>query len=74
MTNNNLSGRRTAWVKARRSVSNDNCVELRRDGDHLLVRDSKHPHGPILAFPPDQVTAWLHAARHGEFPTPPDPA
>jgi hypothetical protein len=69
MTGESNSRRTTAWVKASLSTGGSDCVEMRRDGADVQVRDSKHPDGPVLAFEPDQFAAWLHAARHGEFPT-----
>jgi hypothetical protein len=69
MTSDSQSRRSTAWLKARRSgESGNDCVELRRDGDAVQIRDSKQPHGPLLAVPPAQFAAWLTAARGGEFP------
>lgn len=42
----------TAWRK--NSYSGDNggaCVEVGTFGPSVAVRDSKHPDGPLLAFP-----------------------
>jgi len=58
----------TRWIKASRSGQGGDCVEMRRDGEAVNVRDSKDPHGGMLAVPPAQFTAWLDAARRGEFP------
>jgi Domain of unknown function (DUF397) len=45
------------WVKASVSFSNGNCAELAACtcGDGVLVRDSKDPGGPRLAF---TAAAW----------------
>jgi hypothetical protein len=42
-------------------------VELRRVGETIEVRDSKHPTGPVLRFTPGEWTAWLDGAKNGEF-------
>ena len=54
------------WVKAAKSQEQD-CVEQRRRGDVIEVRDSKDPRGPVLRFTPAQFDAWLDGARRGEF-------
>ena len=57
----------TPWVKA--SASNDQgvCVEQRRSGDAVEVRDSKDRSGPVLRFTPAEFAAWLDGAKRGEF-------
>ena len=41
-----------AWRKSSYSGDNGgNCVEVRTAGPEMTVRDSKHPDGPLLAFP-----------------------
>lgn len=72
MISSSRSRSRTAWLKASSSTAGSNCVEMRRDGERVLVRDSKHPHGPMLTFGPEHFSAWISAARHGEFPLPLD--
>lgn len=60
--------RSTPWVKA--SASNDQgvCVEQRRNGDMIEVRDTKdRGAGPTLRFTPAEFAAWLDGARKGEF-------
>ena len=58
----------TPWIKATISNGSDNCVELRRDGEAVEVRDSKDGGtGPTLRFTPAEFAAWLHGARAGEF-------
>lgn len=56
-----------AWIKARRSTGDANCVEMRRAGDAVEVRDSKDTTGPVLRYSRGGFTAWLAAARDGEF-------
>ena len=56
------------WVKAERSGGSANCVEQRRNGDLIEVRDTKdRGTGPVLRFTPAEFAAWLHGARSGEF-------
>jgi hypothetical protein len=55
------------WIKASRSGQGDNCVEMRRQGDVIEVRDSKHPDGPALGYTRDEFAAWLDGAKKGEF-------
>lgn len=57
----------TPWIKSRKSGSNGSCVELRRHDGQVEVRDTKDRGGPILAFTPDEFTAWLDGAKRGEF-------
>jgi hypothetical protein len=38
------------WTKSTRSGSGADCVEIARNGELVLVRDSKEPNGPILEF------------------------
>jgi len=57
----------TAWVKATAS-NQGTCVEMRRHGDVIEVRDTKdHGDGPVLRFTPSEWAAWLHGAKTGEF-------
>jgi hypothetical protein len=56
------------WIKSSLSFSNGNCVEVAHlPDDHIGVRDSKHPDGPVLQFTPDEWSAFLGGARNGEF-------
>ncbi len=59
---------KTPWVKAAKSGGNGgDCVEMRRNGDVIQVRDSKHTDGPVLSFTRSEFIAFLHGARGGEF-------
>lgn len=48
------------WVKSSHSANNGECVEVALGADHVAVRDSKHPNGPILLFP---ATTFRHFTR-----------
>ncbi len=55
------------WIKASRSAADNQCVEMRRQGAVIEVRDSKHPDGPTLGYTPSEFAAWLDGAKKGEF-------
>lgn len=60
--------RETPWVKASASKSEGECVEQRRIGDVIEVRDTKDAgQGPVLRFTPVEFAAWLDGGRNGEF-------
>jgi hypothetical protein len=43
------------WKKSSASGANGACVEVAQEQRVVFVRDSKHPQGPVLAFP---MTEW----------------
>lgn len=49
------------------SGANTTCVEVALDGTTVLVRDSKDPAGPVLAFTGDEWTGFVRGVRAGEF-------
>lgn len=55
------------WTKSIRSGDNGNCVEVRRGGPGVEVRDSKDADGPTLAFPADAWGAFLADTGRGDF-------
>jgi len=55
------------WIKSSFSGGSENCVEQRRTGDLIEVRDTKDRTGPTLQFTPAEFAAWLHGAKAGEF-------
>ena len=58
----------TEWVKASRSAEQGECVEMRRSGGMIELRDTKdNGAGPTLQFTPAEYAAWLDGARKGEF-------
>lgn len=59
------------WHKSSYSSGNGGaCVEVADEVAGVIpVRDSKDPHGPVLAFPADAWSAFVGAVRRGEFPS-----
>lgn len=54
------------WKKSSHSNSGS-CVEVRRSGQWIKIRDSKDPAGPQLNFTEREWIAFLSGARDGEF-------
>ncbi|MQA24896.1 MAG: DUF397 domain-containing protein [Micromonosporaceae bacterium] len=57
------------WRKSTRSGQGADCVEVALLPDRVMVRDSKDPHGPMLAVPPSEWRAFLTGIAD-EQPTP----
>ncbi|MEV6602191.1 DUF397 domain-containing protein [Actinoplanes sp. NPDC051346] len=55
------------WKKSSRSSSNGNCVEVRKAGELIQVRDSKDPVGPLFAFSPTHWQAFVDGVKLGKF-------
>jgi hypothetical protein len=68
------------WRKSGRSTNGGDCVEVavvpgdpavaghKADADELyLIRDSKDPDGPALAFTPSEWSAFVGGVKDGEF-------
>lgn len=52
-----------AWHKSTYSAEAANCIEIATTPTTIRIRDSKHPTGPHLTFPPSAWTDFLsHAA------------
>jgi uncharacterized protein DUF397 len=58
------------WRKARRSMANGNCVEVRPVRGAIAVRDSQNPGGLVLAYSTESWHAFTQAARLGRFDVP----
>jgi hypothetical protein len=57
----------SGWRKARRSMANGNCVEVRPVNGRIAVRDSKNPGGYVLAYSAPSWRAFTLAARQGHY-------
>jgi hypothetical protein len=55
-----------AWRKSSR-CGTSTCVEVARDGDRILMRDSKHPEMAPLAFGEAEWAAFVAGVAAGEF-------
>jgi Domain of unknown function (DUF397) len=51
--------KRGVWIKSSYSAHNGNCLALKWTRGAVLVKDSKNPHGPVLAFTPAEWRAFL---------------
>ena len=54
------------WKKSSRSMAGQ-CVEVATQDGEILVRDSKNPSGPVLAYTAGEWRAFLEGAKRGEF-------
>ena len=54
------------WFKSQRSTTLNACVELMRDGEWVLLRDSKNPDTP-LRYSLLEIDAFFDGVKRGEF-------
>lgn len=59
-----------SWRKSTRSAANGHCVEIAPVPGGVLVRDSKDPSGPVLAFDGDAWSGFLAEVRAGRVDRP----
>nr|WP_275980066.1 DUF397 domain-containing protein [Couchioplanes caeruleus] len=55
------------WHKSSKS-SGGNCVEIKREDDRVLMRDSKDRSGPVLSFDVDTFRALIADLKAGGLP------
>jgi Domain of unknown function (DUF397) len=57
------------WQKSMLSNPSGNCVEMAalpgRGG--VAMRNSRDPEGPALVYTKDEIVAFIHGARQGDF-------
>jgi hypothetical protein len=54
------------WIKSRQSAALNACVELARDEDSILLRDSKDP-AINLRYSRTEMRAFFDGVKRGEF-------
>jgi Domain of unknown function (DUF397) len=60
--------RRAAWRTSSYSANGSTCVEVAGNLPGIIaVRDSQHPHGPVLVFSPGHWRAFTTAIKFGTF-------
>ncbi|APU12394.1 MULTISPECIES: DUF397 domain-containing protein [Actinoalloteichus] len=61
-----MRGADTGWFTSTRSSgASNNCVEVRRRSDRVLVRDSKNRSGAVFAFGRGEWGAFLSRLKRG---------
>ncbi|MFF4080044.1 DUF397 domain-containing protein [Streptomyces sp. NPDC001777] len=55
------------WFKSSYSNNGGQCIEVTTD--LTAIRDSKTPHGPVLATSPASFAAFVAGVKTGEFGT-----
>jgi len=58
--------RQLHWVKAERSSALNACVELARDRERIVLRNSRMI-GTLLEFTQAEIGAFFDGVRKGEF-------
>lgn len=63
----------TPWITSAKSNADQQCVEQRRNGTIVQMRDSKQQgNGPILSTTPTAYQQLLQGAKNGELDLLPD--
>jgi Domain of unknown function (DUF397) len=56
----------SAWRKAS-TCANSECVEIARERDMILLRDTKSPQTPPFRYTTEEFRAFIDGAKAGEF-------
>jgi predicted secreted Zn-dependent protease len=62
----NQTGQPLTWRRSSRCDTGQ-CVEVAGSGSAVLMRDSKHPDGPVLVFSAEEWNAFVAGVRQGEY-------
>lgn len=62
-----MSSQSSNWIKASKSINLSACVELRRSGEVVELRNSRHPQAVMPALTQQEFEAFLDGAKKGEF-------
>jgi hypothetical protein len=62
-----LESSRATWRTSTYSNNGGNCVQVATSRPAVLVRDSKNPDGPKLAFAEDSWRAFAHRIRAADL-------
>jgi uncharacterized protein DUF397 len=54
------------WLRPS-ECSGGNCVEVARDGDRILIRNSSDTEAGTASFDGDEWSAFTRAVRRGQF-------
>ena len=60
-----MNGERV-WLRAK-GCESSNCIEISREGDLVLLRNSSNPEGPVLMATPTEWAVFADAVRQHEF-------
>ena len=55
-----------AWRDSRTCESGA-CVTVARQGDHVLIGNSRQPDGPVITYTRDEWREFLAGAKLGDF-------
>ena len=56
----------SVWRRSSK-CANSECVEVARERDMILLRDSKSPDTPAFRYTRDEFRAFLEGAKAGDF-------
>jgi hypothetical protein len=55
------------WTVSTYSGGGGDCVRVGREGDWILVGDTKNPDRPPMVYTMGEAQAWIRGAKDGEF-------